>query len=217
MKVGKRIREIRQSQNKTLKEVADKANISISYLSDIEHEKKNPSINSIKSILNALNISMFNFFKEIDNVKIDNFEHIGKAIKFYRNEKHLSIAELSKLSGIQSQRLLLIESGKVDINDNEIKSLCNILNIDKDALFASASITIPKEVLNNSYTDSPKYPPITDVKEAMKVILAQPGLMLNGEALSDESKIALANAINMGLAYAEQKQREEETKKKDKK
>ncbi|MHC1732008.1 MAG: helix-turn-helix domain-containing protein [Bacteroidales bacterium] len=53
---------------------------------------------------------------------------------------------------------------------------------------------------------------ISDVKQAMDLILSQPGLMLNGEMLSDDSKIALANAIQMGLAYAEQVQK----KKKDK-
>lgn len=50
---------------------------------------------------------------------------------------------------------------------------------------------------------------ITDVKEAMDIILSQSGLMLNGEMLSKESKIALANAIQMGIAYAEKMQKEE--------
>ena len=50
---------------------------------------------------------------------------------------------------------------------------------------------------------------IVDVKQAMELILSQPGIMLNGEMLSDESKIALANAINMGLAYAAQLQKKE--------
>lgn len=54
---------------------------------------------------------------------------------------------------------------------------------------------------------------ISDVKKAMDLILSQPGLMLNGEMLSDESKIALANAIQMGLAYAEQVQKKKEKKK----
>lgn len=215
MKVGKKIRELRQSQNKTLKEIADMANISISYLSDIEHEKKNPSINTIKSILNALNISMFDFFKDIDNVKINNFKHVGEAIKFYRNENNLSINALSELSGIPPLRLSLIESGKADIDDKEVINLCSALNIDKDILFSSTSITIPKEELN-SHNDikTLKYSHITDVKEAMEIILSQPGLMLNGEMLSDESKIALANAIQMGLAYAEQMQKKEKEKNK---
>ena len=50
---------------------------------------------------------------------------------------------------------------------------------------------------------------IIDVEQAMKLILSQPGIMLNGEMLSDESKMTLANAIQMGIAYAEQIQKKE--------
>ena len=66
-----------------------------------------------------------------------------------------------------------------------------------------------KEISKESATDesTPAIEEITDVKKAMELILSQPGLMLNGEMLSDESKIALANAIQMGLAYAEQMQK----------
>lgn len=49
-----------------------------------------------------------------------------------------------------------------------------------------------------------KYPEVHDVEEAMKIILEQPGLMLKGSILSDESKIILANAIQMGLRTAEE-------------
>lgn len=56
-------------------------------------------------------------------------------------------------------------------------------------------------------------PGITDVKEAMNLILSQPGLMLNGEMLSDESKIALANALQYGLAFAELMQKKEKGEK----
>lgn len=48
---------------------------------------------------------------------------------------------------------------------------------------------------------------IMDIKQAMDLLLSQPGLMLNGEMLSEESRIALLNAIQMGLAYAEQLQK----------
>lgn len=67
---------------------------------------------------------------------------------------------------------------------------------------------IPSEEANNAGIIE-----ITDVKQAMDLILSQPGLMLNGEMLSDESKIALANAIKMGLAYAEQMQNKDKEEK----
>lgn len=66
---------------------------------------------------------------------------------------------------------------------------------------------------NRSLIKNPSsYPDITDVKQAIELILSQPGLMLNGELLSDESKIAIANALNMGLAYVEKLQEKENSK-----
>lgn len=48
----------------------------------------------------------------------------------------------------------------------------------------------------------------------MELILSQPVLTLNGKILDAESKIALENAIKMALAYAEQKQKEDDPKNK---
>lgn len=144
-------------------------------------------------------------------------------------ELNLTIAQLSKETNIPEKYIINVDSIIPELWDyDNMEKIANFLNIDPSILCSALARQEPpiydrpsttavedfKDVINNTPS---KYPPITDVKEAMKVILAQPGLMLNGEALSDESKIALANAINMGLAYAEQKQREEETKKKDKK
>ncbi|WP_053089672.1 hypothetical protein [Clostridium sporogenes] len=50
---------------------------------------------------------------------------------------------------------------------------------------------------------------IVDIKDAMDMILSQPVLILNRKILFNDSKIALANAINLGLQYAEQMQKKE--------
>ena len=73
----------------------------------------------------------------------------------------------------------------------------NYTNIKNKELISSS--TVPK---------SPSNPPeITDVKKTLELILLQPNLTLNGELLLEESKIALSNAIDMGLAYAEKIQK----------
>jgi transcriptional regulator with XRE-family HTH domain len=63
-------------------------------------------------------------------------------------------------------------------------------------------------IKSEEFTESsiiPVLPPtpleITDIKKALDLILSQPKLMLNGELLQEEGKIALSNAIEMGLAY----------------
>lgn len=73
----------------------------------------------------------------------------------------------------------------------------NYTNI-KNEEFISSS-TLPESSSNDSE--------ITDVKKALELILIQPNLMLNGELLLEESKIALSNAIDMGIAYAEKIQK----------
>ncbi len=74
----------------------------------------------------------------------------------------------------------------------------------------STYTNIKNEEFISSYT-LPEYPSnnpeITDVKKVLELILLQPNLMLNGELLIEESKIALSNAIDMGIAYAEKIQK----------
>jgi len=62
LNLGQRIREIRKSQNKSLEELAKKVGITKAHLSQIERGKVNPSVNTLWSLADALNIPMSNFF-----------------------------------------------------------------------------------------------------------------------------------------------------------
>lgn len=108
-----------------------------------------------------------------------------------------------------------IESGRIYPNYvllNKIAQMCEVPfsffgEGNEDLIYETNDENTNNSAIANDTPSS--YPEITDVKEAMNLILSQPGLMLNGEMLSDESKIALANAINMGLVYAEQMQKKD--------
>ena len=120
-----------------------------------------------------------------------------------RKELGYSYQDLANKTGLNKSTLMRYENGDIKtLNLDSIEVIAKGLNVTPAYLMGWEDE--PKEIQPHN---------ITDVKEAMKVILAQPGLMLNGEALTDESKIALANAINMGLAYAEQMQKKEKEKK----
>lgn len=55
--IGKKIAEIRKSKGYTLSELAEKANISKSYLSNLErNQNKNPSLKIISRVAEVLNI-----------------------------------------------------------------------------------------------------------------------------------------------------------------
>ncbi|WP_342042519.1 helix-turn-helix domain-containing protein [Bacillus sp. OTU2372] len=57
--IGKNIYEIRKKRRLTLSELAERADISKSYLSNIERNlNQNPSIHVVKKIANVLNVDM---------------------------------------------------------------------------------------------------------------------------------------------------------------
>lgn len=55
--LGKRIREERKAQKLTLEKLAEKADIGLVYLGEIERGVKMPSLNTFIKLVNALNIS----------------------------------------------------------------------------------------------------------------------------------------------------------------
>jgi len=56
--IGDRIKEQRKLNKLTQAELAEQANLSRSYLADIERNRYNPSVDTLKSIANALHINL---------------------------------------------------------------------------------------------------------------------------------------------------------------
>ncbi|CAI3194832.1 helix-turn-helix transcriptional regulator [Clostridium neonatale] len=64
MSVGDKLRVLRKQNNLTLKELSEKTNLSISFISDIENKRRNPSIDNLKLLANALNVSVSDLLDE---------------------------------------------------------------------------------------------------------------------------------------------------------
>lgn len=64
MSIGKQIKKLRKDHQLTQHELAAKANISRSYLGDIEGDRYNPSIETLKSLAAVLDIEVSAFFAE---------------------------------------------------------------------------------------------------------------------------------------------------------
>ncbi|MCM2996101.1 helix-turn-helix domain-containing protein [Paenibacillus cellulositrophicus] len=62
--IGDTIRNTRKKQKLTLKEVSTMASISLSFLSEIERDKVNPSLSVLKRIANALGVNFTDLFGE---------------------------------------------------------------------------------------------------------------------------------------------------------
>lgn len=141
-----------------------------------------------------------NFNDDIMTIRLD-FNNINKINK---NKLNLDNSFLLKSKNFNDDSFL-----KYDSIFNTIDTT-NLQGKERKDDRPTKTTHLPEEELTNEkeknklMSNLDPYAPATDVKQAMDIIMSQPGLMLNGEMLSDESKIALANAIQMGLAYAEQ-------------
>lgn len=82
MSIGKNIKKYRKEKIMTQKELAEKANISRSYLADVENSRYNPSLDVLNSIANSLEVKTSDLLDE-DNKDIGiNFNTPEEAMKF---------------------------------------------------------------------------------------------------------------------------------------
>jgi transcriptional regulator with XRE-family HTH domain len=70
MKIGERIRNLRQSSNLTQEELAERANLTKGFISQIERDLTSISLDSLAQILEALDENISDFFREGSEEKI---------------------------------------------------------------------------------------------------------------------------------------------------
>ena len=82
--IGAKVQEYRLMRQYSLRELASRAELTPSMLSQIENNGANPSINTLKSLAAALEVPMFKFF-QTDKINDDfvvikgNYMHLGSA------------------------------------------------------------------------------------------------------------------------------------------
>ncbi|HBY20473.1 MAG: hypothetical protein A2Y24_05565 [Clostridiales bacterium GWE2_32_10] len=87
MSLGDRIRTLRLSQNLTLQKLSEKIDISVSFLSDIEHNRSKPSLARLKEIAGGLNTCVSYLLDEenwINPNSVQNHCHLSNIL--YNND-----------------------------------------------------------------------------------------------------------------------------------
>lgn len=59
---GKKLRELRRSRDITQEKLAEMSGLSLQYIGEIERNRRNPSLTSMESLAEALNIPIGDFF-----------------------------------------------------------------------------------------------------------------------------------------------------------
>lgn len=77
MNVSTTLKKLRKENKLTLKELSIKSGVSVSFISDIENMRRNPSIETLESLAKALNVSI-NVFFDKENTKIKQDSSIEK-------------------------------------------------------------------------------------------------------------------------------------------
>jgi transcriptional regulator with XRE-family HTH domain len=113
---GEKIRSIREKKSLTMKELAEKAGVSESLISQIERNKVSPAIDTLLAIVDVLDIDLeylFSGFKregKVNLVRKNERRHI--VTKEYIYERLAQTGEPGDEHGIEAYVLVLPEGGK---------------------------------------------------------------------------------------------------------
>jgi len=128
---GEQIRAFREERGYTLQELAKRAKLSLSYLSEIERGSKRPSLKTIDKLAAALNVAKTQF---IEGDLTDTGLSLGDKIRMLRSEKNLSLQELARKAGISLSYLSEIERGTVYPAVSTLKRIVEVLGVPPAAL-----------------------------------------------------------------------------------
>jgi transcriptional regulator with XRE-family HTH domain len=142
MKLSAKLRELRTKNNLTLKELSAKSGISVSFISDIENGRRNPSIETLKTLADALGVSADEFLKDSsNNTKSEN-------TKPELNKKDLK--DISKDVDSIMKKLNNGEAGPTYYNDIEMKEE------DKELFRSALELALKTIKVKNKETYTPK-------------------------------------------------------------
>lgn len=123
---GDQIRAMREDRGYTLQDLAKRADLSLSYLSEIERGSKRPSLKTIDKLASALNVLKTQL---IEGDIIDTGLSLGDKIRLMRGEKNMSSQDLAGKAGISLSYLSEIERGTVYPALNTLKRLAQGLGV----------------------------------------------------------------------------------------
>lgn len=144
LNVGDRLKNIRKKDKKSQEDFAKSVGISRSYLSDLENNRKSPSIKTIKEIANKLGVSTY--YLLYGKKTISDFKKLGRSIEDYHhiaeseNKEYLinvidefNIEKILKLSKEQDRFLASAFKKILDYKDFDLLYL--VTNVMSSAFF----------------------------------------------------------------------------------
>lgn len=110
--IGKRIKSLRKKSNLTIEQLADKSDISTTYLSDLENgEQDNPTVRTLRKIASTFNVSVSYLIEGQERPRSN--KNFGKIVRRLRKKKGLNITQLAEQVEISRSYMSQIELGRI--------------------------------------------------------------------------------------------------------
>ncbi|MGP4038716.1 helix-turn-helix domain-containing protein [Gracilibacillus sp. D59] len=99
LNIGEQLKSLRKSLNLTSQEVANRVDISQSYISRFENNRAIPDVNMMSKILNALGTDMATFFSQVEQSKEipDDLAQLIELSKQLTPEERVKLTEFLKV------------------------------------------------------------------------------------------------------------------------
>jgi len=121
LSLGDKIRLMRSEKSLSLQELAQKAEISLSYLSEIERGAVYPALNTLKKISEGLGIAV--------SLLMSHEGSLGHKLKSLREEYGLTQAQLAGLAGVTAGLIGQIEHGKVQPSLKTLEKISEVMGV----------------------------------------------------------------------------------------
>ncbi len=101
MKLGERLREIRQQRGDTLLQVSRATGLSVSYLSDLERGRTNPSIETLEKLATHFKLDLAGVVANVDGWGMPSLESLPLGLAELVEEKVIKLEEAMDLSRVE--------------------------------------------------------------------------------------------------------------------
>jgi len=88
LKIGQRVKALREKQNFTLQDIAAKTGLAKSLLSEVESGEVMPHVSTLLKLAKVLNVGMASFFEDAEAVERVSVTRKGERVRIKRRPHH---------------------------------------------------------------------------------------------------------------------------------
>lgn len=90
MRLKDKLRELRTGRDLTLKNLAETTGLSVSYLSDIERGRTNPSLKTVEALADALDVSVQTLLTGVEFIEETSHDDLPEGLKELVNDEEFN-------------------------------------------------------------------------------------------------------------------------------